>query len=195
MPKSVHYASMAIAILSCAPLIVFSATYYDCIKQDRSITYRAEPCLKGEQESRHYSVDLSIYNSSNKESVGKTDPNPIDVYPTNNGIYHVPGSINGHSVLFVVDTGASNLSLSKQEAAAYGITGCMPSKSTTANGLVDTCIAIASKVTFGGFSLSNVPVAVMPNLVGNPLLGMNILSQFKMEQKNGVMRISKHGNH
>ena len=192
MPKSIHYTAAVITVLLCAPLLAFSETYFDCLKSGESILYRAEPCDKGEQKSPNVSVDQPDSDSGDKESVEITAPNQIDVLRANNGIYQVPGSINGHTVLFTVDTGASHLSISTQDAEDYGVVGCLPGKSATANGVVDTCMATASAITFGGFSLNDVFVTVVPNLVGNPLLGMNILSKFKIEQINGVMRIYKH---
>lgn len=153
------------------------ATYYNCIKPDGSKIYQDEPCLNGDKKSR--------------KNFAEQTNNPIELRPEQNGNYLISGSINGQAVKFMVDTGASYLSLSNQAAAVYGVTGCIPSTVTTANGMINICIAKASQITFGGFQLNNVVVAIMPNLVGNPLLGMNVLKQFKMEQKNSLMRISK----
>lgn len=158
------------------PVISNSATYYNCIKTDGSKIYQDEPCTQGDKENRKYLVEETN--------------NRIDLHPEPNGNYMVTGSINGHAVKYVVDTGASNVVLSKQEATAYGVTGCLPSISTTANGMINTCMATASQITFGGFQLNNVTVTIVPNS-SMPLLGMNVLRQFKMEQTNGLMRISK----
>lgn len=174
------------------PMVAFSEVYYDCIGPDGSKTYRVEPCVKGDREVRKFSVDLSVFDSSKKEFMGSADLRPVDLRPEQNGTYFVSGSINGYPVRFVVDTGATNLTLSTQHASAFGVVGCVLSKTATGNGLVDTCNTIASAITFGGFSLDNVPVTIAPNLSGEPLLGMSVLSQFRIEQVNGVMRVSKH---
>jgi clan AA aspartic protease (TIGR02281 family) len=211
MPKSIHCAATAITALLCAPLFAFAETNFDCGKSDDSILYRVEPCdKKGEQKNSEPTVDPPTPSpaptpvpdpdrdhdqnpeSGNKEPVESKGSNPIDIVRARNGIYQVPGSINGHAVLFNVDTGASNLSISTQEAEAYDVKGCRPGKSATANGVIDICMTTASEITFGEFRLEEVSVIVVPNLVGNPLLGMNVLSQFKIEQTNGVMRISKY---
>ena len=43
---------------------------------------------------------------------------------------------------------------------------------------------------FGHFTLHYVDAVVMPNL-SQPLLGMNVLKQFRVKQNNGQMRLSR----
>lgn len=180
---------MLFAVLGCIPFIAFSETYFDCIKSDGSISYRAEPCRKGEKESRRFDVNLNDFDTRNKEFAGGASM-PLDLYRQRNGNYFVSGSVGGYPVDFVVDTGASITSISKQAAATAGINECRMVKFNTANGEVAGCVAIVSAITFGNFHVGNVDVAVMPNMAG-ALLGMNVLSQFKMEQRGSMLRISK----
>ena len=184
--------AITIAILLCTTPLAFSETYYDCNRADRTITYRAEPCHKGEWEIMRHEVDLTIYDHKNKEWVGNSDSGPLELFPEENGNYTVRGSINGHALKFVIDTGASFLSISSQEATAYGVTECSPAgKAATANGLVDTCMGKAKQITFGNLQLNDVEVSIVPNLTGNPLLGMNVLNKFRVDTSNGAMRISR----
>lgn len=177
-------------IILCMPISAFSATYYDCIRSDGSITFRAEPCLKPEKENRHFQVDLANFDQTQKESVGRASPNPVILRQGRNGNYFVSGSVNGYTVNFMVDTGASLTTISKQTAAAAGIqSSCTPRSFHTANGEVIGCVATIHEITFDKFRLVNVDVAVMPNMQG-ALLGMNVLGQFKMQQQGNVMRIS-----
>ncbi len=188
----------AIAFVAlCAPISALSETviYYDCNRSDRTMTYRSEPCHENEWEIRRYEVDLSIFDNSNKESVGMTQGAPIELHPNASGNYTVEGTINGHTVNFMVDTGASFVSITKQAASDFGITGCATGegkagKGETANGIVDTCTTIAKQLTFSGFQLSDVAITIMPGTTP-VLLGMNVLKQFKIETTNGVMRISR----
>ena len=71
-----------------------------------------------------------------------------------------------------------------------GITACAPRTFDTANGRVEGCLARIDELTFGGFSLRDTEVAVMPNLASEALLGMNVLRLFRMEQQDGALRIS-----
>ncbi len=188
--KKLVFVAASVAILDFTPLIAFSATYYDCIKENGAISYRVEPCLKGEKESRRFQVDLDDFDPSKKESVGSGVAKSLDLYRERNGNFFVSGSIGEYPVSFIVDTGASITSISKQAASVAGIRECQSRRFNTANGEVVGCVATAPTITFGSFHLSNVEVAVMPNMTG-ALLGMNVLSQFKMEQHGSVLRISK----
>jgi aspartyl protease family protein len=188
--KKLIFVAASVAILDFTPLTAFATTYYDCIKQDGSVSYRVEPCLKGETESRRFQVDLDNFTPGKKESIGSDVAKSLDLRRGRSGNYFVSGSIGEHPVNFIVDTGASITSISKQAASIAGISGCRSRKFNTANGEVIGCVATAPMIAFGNFRLSNVEVAVMPNMNG-ALLGMNVLNQFKMEQHGSVMRITK----
>lgn len=114
------------------------------------------------------------------------------VFRTNSaGNYVAHGSINGVPVLFMVDTGASLTAVSRRQARHMGLSGCEPGRFTTANGVVHDCVVLARDVQFGGFLVQNVPVAIMPRMAGQALLGMNILSQFHITQDGGRMVVSR----
>jgi len=155
-------------------IVSFAANHYICTNSDGNKTYQDKPCTKNELEV--------IF----KEKTNST----IELHPKANGNYFVSGTINNHPVEFLIDTGASFLALSKQNAAIYNITGCAHGTTTTANGIIEICIATAAQITIGKFQLNNVTITILPNL-SNPLLGMNVLKQFKIEQTNNLMRISK----
>jgi clan AA aspartic protease (TIGR02281 family) len=185
-----------ILILLSNPILAFSETitYYDCNRPDRTIAYRSEPCPNGEWEIKRQEVDISIYDNKDKEWVGMSDSGPLILKPDPKmrGNYTVKGTINGKPIVFMVDTGASYLSISSQMAATYGITDCTPGgKTSTANGVVDTCMGKAKNISFGNLQLSDAEVSIVPNLAGNALLGMNVLNKFRVDQSGSTMRISR----
>jgi aspartyl protease family protein len=59
----------------------------------------------------------------------------------------------------------------------------------TANGKTDACTAKIKKLQFGPFVIQEVDAVIVPNL-GQPLLGMNVLGLFKLDQDKGEMKIS-----
>jgi clan AA aspartic protease (TIGR02281 family) len=118
----------------------------------------------------------------------------LDLRADRSGNYLVPGSINGVPVTFLVDTGASTVSVSSEMAKQMGLVGCMPTNSSTANGAVSHCTSAARTVTFGNFEALNVQVGVLPNLGSHALLGMNVLRAMNLSQKDGRLVISKSGD-
>lgn len=107
------------------------------------------------------------------------------------GHYAVEGTINQKTVYFLVDTGATSVAISENFAKYAGITECKKSKSRTANGLADICIATAKELTVGQFVLNNVEVNYGKGMTDDIfLLGMNVIGQFKMEQHGDVMKLS-----
>jgi clan AA aspartic protease (TIGR02281 family) len=107
------------------------------------------------------------------------------------GHYAVEGTINQLPVYFLVDTGASEVSVSETFAKQAGINGCKSSKRTTANGLVEVCEAIAAELSFGQFRLRNVKVSYSKGMSADTfLLGMNVIGLFRVEQQGDVMRLT-----
>lgn len=109
------------------------------------------------------------------------------------GHYYIDGYVNGAPIAFVVDTGATFTTLSREDAYRVGVEGCSSRTFYTANGVVEGCVGRAPKIQIGGFVLRDTDVAVLPSQAGAALLGMNILNNFRIEQQGGVMRISASG--
>ena len=66
---------------------------------------------------------------------------------------------------------------------------CKPAHFITAAGRVQGCQAIVQKLTVGGFQFQQMEVSF--NKAGEmPLLGMNVLSQFRVQQNADTMLIS-----
>jgi len=93
---------------------------------------------------------------------------------------------------FLVDTGATFVSVPAAFAAHAGIHDCERSRTNTANGVVDVCLGTARELTLGQFRLKNVRVSYHQGLGDTFLLGMNVIGQFHMEQQGDVMRLSLH---
>lgn len=117
-------------------------------------------------------------------------PGFVDMVQRPDGHYYAAGYVNGMPTVFMVDTGATLTSLSREMAHKSGINSCDARTFNTANGPVQGCVAKASKIQIGSFILRDFEVAVMPNLPTDALLGMNVMRLFRLEQQRGVMRIS-----
>ena len=82
----------------------------------------------------------------------------VRIWPTPNRMYLVVGSINGYPVDFVVDTGATLVSLSGREARRLGIDYRVvgtPGRSTTASGIAEIFLVNLDRVRVGVVPRSN----------------------------------------
>lgn len=106
------------------------------------------------------------------------------------GHFHVRAEVNKYPVTFMVDTGATKTTIPYQMATELGLDRkCKSVRFNTAAGDIQGCIAIAAELKFGDFSLRQIEVAF--NKANNmPLLGMNVLSQFRMQQLGNTLIIS-----
>ncbi len=107
------------------------------------------------------------------------------------GHFHADASINGRTIPVLVDTGATLVALSYEDAQAAGISvaaGDFRYVSQTANGQAKFARVTLDQVRIGNVSVRNVAAAVsQPGRLGTTLLGMSFLGQLRMEMKDGVL--------
>ncbi|HZH07190.1 MAG TPA: retropepsin-like aspartic protease [Lautropia sp.] len=108
---------------------------------------------------------------------------------TIDGHFYLSGRINGTSVAFLVDTGASTVAIGETLAEQLDLGACRSRRYSTAAGTVTGCEASARQVEVAGLRLADVPVAVLPG-ADNVLLGMNVLKHFRIEQQGRQMRLT-----
>jgi aspartyl protease family protein len=107
------------------------------------------------------------------------------------GHFTAAGSINGKQVRFMVDTGATLVSLGKDDAERLGIdlAGARRGTTQTANGPVPVWLVTLNTVRVGEVELSNVGAAVVPQPMPMVLLGNSFLSRLQMKRENDTMRL------
>ena len=97
------------------------------------------------------------------------------------GHFHAQLAVEGRPVRFLVDTGASDLVLSRGDAAAVGIdVGALAitGRAVTANGEVRTAPVRLGEVRLGDVVLRDVPARVNGGELDVSLLGMAYLGRF-----------------
>ncbi len=108
----------------------------------------------------------------------------VEITRAPDGHFYLPVEVNGRSVDFLVDTGASNIVLSQKDARRVGID---PSalvyigQAQTANGTVSTARVKLDSLTLGPWTDKNQPAWVNQGEMDGSLLGMDYLHGFKME--------------
>jgi aspartyl protease family protein len=105
----------------------------------------------------------------------------IELRRASDGHFHAEALVNGVPVRFLVDTGASELVLSLEDARRAGIDPAglaFVGRARTANGVVATAPVRLGSVEFGGFSDGGVPASVGGGALDVSLLGMSYLDRF-----------------
>ena len=107
------------------------------------------------------------------------------------GQYELKGSANGQDVHFLIDTGASEISLPVNVANRLNLDRGRSYPVTTANGQVTVHSTRLETVSIGPFTLKNVSAHINPGMNGEvALLGMSFLRHFEMIQRAGELTIS-----
>jgi len=111
------------------------------------------------------------------------------------GHFHATLDINGERVRFMVDTGASDLVLSRRDAARVGIDPdglAYLGTARTANGTVETATVRLGLVRLGSFTDTDVRASVTKGGLDSSLLGMSYLDRFSSIAISGdTMRLTR----
>jgi len=96
------------------------------------------------------------------------------------GHFYTPGTVNGTEALFLIDTGASLVSVSEGFAQSAGLVGGVPTTFQTANGSRPGRLVDGVDIAVGPLQVRNVKVGVglLLGAQNNVLLGQSFLSHF-----------------
>jgi aspartyl protease family protein len=114
----------------------------------------------------------------------------IVIQPDRGGHFRVEGAIDGRRLDFVVDTGASVVTLTESDAARLGYHPApreYVAQLRTANGTVRGAPVRLGMVEIGGLMLRNVTAVVLPDeALSENLLGLSFLSRLhRFEYRDG----------
>jgi aspartyl protease family protein len=109
------------------------------------------------------------------------------------GHFLVDGEINGSSVHFMVDTGASLVAIGYSTAQRLGLylDDKRMSQAHTAGGVVSAWRVTLKSLKIGGLRFDNIDAAVMQVDMPQVLLGMNVLERMEMRRDGRQMRLRK----
>lgn len=109
------------------------------------------------------------------------------------GHFYTTGNINGTSVRFLVDTGATMISLGASDARRIGLDFNRGQKgmSQTANGQTMVSKIQLDTVRIGDVTLHNVDAVVHQSDMPMALLGMSFLNRMEMQRDGNTMTLKK----
>lgn len=111
-----------------------------------------------------------------------SDDGGLSIDMAQDGHFHMEIEVNGTAIDFMVDTGASDIVLSPDDArrAGYEIETLNYSKFyNTANGTSKGAPVVINTMVVGPYTLTKVPASVNSASMNTSLLGMTFLRQFK----------------
>lgn len=105
------------------------------------------------------------------------------------GHFRLSAQMNGEPIVFLIDTGASMVTMDQELAQRLQLKRGDSFLTQTANGEVEGYWSQVDRVTFGPYELSHLRVGVVPNMSDEVLLGMNVLKNFAVQISGDQMLI------
>ena len=138
----------------------------------------------------NYLLDQS--NNPNQHISSYTNPDgrtELVLKQNRHGHYVATGMINGHTVTFLLDTGATSVSIPASIANAIGLKRGYPYQASTANGVIQVYSTQIDNIRLGNIVLHDVHGSINPHMAGTEsiLLGMSFLRHVEMTQRGNTL--------
>lgn len=109
------------------------------------------------------------------------------------GHYVSPGEINGHKVVFLLDTGATRVSIPEKTATRIGLKRGFPLNVSTANGTIQVYNTRLDELRLGDIVLYDVQASINPYMDDDSiLLGMNVLKRLELVQREDTLTLRQY---
>jgi aspartyl protease family protein len=120
----------------------------------------------------------------------------VELKAGTHGHYYTGAEINGRPIKVMVDTGASIVALTADDASRIGLfirDRDYTHRVSTANGHARVAPVVLERVSIGGITIRNVPAAVSePGMLATSLLGMSFLGRLqRVDMRSGVLLLQE----
>ena len=129
---------------------------------------------------------LEKQNNPNQDVISARNGNQVEVQLKKNrqGHYVANGKINGETVTFLVDTGATSVSIPAHLGSKLNLQPKGRGIANTANGSVEIAFTKIDSLELGEIALRNVDANLNPGMRDDHiLLGMSVLRQLEFTQR------------
>ncbi len=143
-----------------------------------SATLVAALALRQPQPAGHKQVTETSAAQNRQVSLAAGDELVLEA--DSRGHYYVDAEVNGEAVRFLVDTGATMVALSPDDAARIGFRpgpAEFTGRARTANGIARVAPVMIDEIQLGDIRVRNVQGAVLDTAMRNSLLGMSFLAR------------------
>jgi len=135
-----------------------------------------------------------ISQSEPAEEPSQSSGRSITLWAEDDGFFYADAKVNRKPVRFLVDTGATTVTFSSQQADSIGLDyqNGRIGYASTASGITPTRSITLDKVSIGRITVRNVEASIIPGrFPQDPLLGGTFLSQVNMNRSGKKMQLKK----
>lgn len=128
-------------------------------------------------------------NQTPQTRTSQTGRHEVILKANRQGHYVATGTINNLPADFLLDTGATDVALSENLAAFYGLTKGKTGFASTANGTTRIYFTRIDRLQIGDIILHDVRASINPGMDDFILLGMSALKQVEWVQRDRVLTL------
>lgn len=158
-----------------------------------TITYQAPPSLELTRTAPTTTAASPAQNPAKSDSASENmEEVSYELHLGKGNSYFGRGEINGISVNFLADTGASAVIVPEHIAVHLGLKRGDVVISHTAGGVVPHYLTQIGRMNLGKIEITNIPAAINPSMQDDfVLLGMTALKMMDMEIRDGKMILKR----
>lgn len=188
-PASRSAARLALGWVAMLGAAAICVVYFDAIREAIGLKLAPEDFAVNTAEQR---PARAVHRSAASASTERR----VEIRAGSNGHFHTTAYINGRPIDVMVDTGASMVALTWEDAHSAGIflsDGEFKHKVSTANGVARVAAVTLDSVAIEDITVRNVRAAVAePGKLQTTLLGMSFLGQLgRAEMSRGVLLLER----
>jgi len=138
-------------------------------------------------------LDLDHNPNGDLDSRNGAPPGEVVLVRNRAGHYVASGAINGQPVVFMVDTGSTDVSVPEVLAGRLGLRRGAPLSMETAGGVVTGYATRLASVRLGDIELKDVRASINPHAVNDEvLLGMTFLRRLELVQRGNKLTLRQY---